>query len=83
MDEKQEVVKLATPIYTRNAKKRYYEKKKQDPVFREKLAEKSRQWKKDHKEEHNQYMREYRARKKEEKKQLENSSDARISEIKN
>ena len=31
MTEKPEEVKLATPIYTRNAKKRYYEKKKQDP----------------------------------------------------
>jgi len=61
MTEKQEEVKLATPIYTRNAKKRYYEKKKQD----------------------NEYMREYRARKKEEKKQIENGSNARISEIKN
>lgn len=70
MDEKQEVVKLATPIYTRNAKKRYYEKKKQDPEYMAKLAEKSRQWKTEHKEQHNQYMREYRARKKEEKKQL-------------
>ena len=78
MTEKQEEVKLATPIYTRNAKKRYYEKKKQDPEYMAKLAEKSRQWKTEHKEQHNQYMREYRARKKEEEKQLENSGDARI-----
>jgi hypothetical protein len=83
MTEKQEEVKLATPIYTRNAKKRYYEKKKQDPEYMAKLAENSKQWKKDHKEEHNEYMREYRARKKEEKKQIENGSNARISEIKN
>ena len=27
MSEKQEEIKLATPIYTRNAKKRYYEKR--------------------------------------------------------
>ena len=77
MDEKQ----LATPIYTRNAKKRYYEKKKLDPEYMAKIAEKSRQWKTEHKEQHNEYMREYRARKKEEKKQLENRCDARISEI--
>ena len=83
MTEKQEEVKLATPIYTRNAKKRYYEKKKQDPEYMAKLAEKSRQWKTEHKEQHNQYMREYRARKKEEEKQLENSGNARIGEIKN
>jgi hypothetical protein len=61
--------KSPVPDYIRNAKKRYYEKKKQDPEFREKLAETAKQWKKDHREEHNQYMREYRARKKEEKKQ--------------
>ena len=67
MTEKQEEVKLATPIYTRNAKKRYYEKKKQDPEYMAKLAEKSRQWKIEHREQHNEYMREYRQRKKEEK----------------
>ena len=33
MTEKQEEVKLATPIYTRNANKRYYEKKKQKRYF--------------------------------------------------
>lgn len=78
MAEKQEANKLITPIYTRNANKRYYEKKKQDPEYMAKLAETSKQWKKDHKEEHNKYMREYRARKKEEK-QTENSGDARIN----
>ena len=79
MADKQEAIKLITPIYTRNAIKRYYEKKKQDPEYMAKLAETSKQWKKDHKEEHNQYMREYRARKKDEKKQMENSGDARIN----
>ena len=69
MAEQQEEVKLATPIYTRNANKRYYEKKKQDPEYMAKLAEKSRQWKTEQREQHNQYMREYRQRKKEEKKQ--------------
>ena len=82
MVEKQEKVKLATPIYTRNANKRYYEKKKQDPEYMAKLAETSKQWKKDHREEHNEYMREYRARKKEEKK-LTKDDDSRIGEIKN
>jgi len=51
MDAKQEIVKLTTPIYTRNANKRYYEKKKQDPEYMAKLAETSKQWKKDHKKE--------------------------------
>ena len=74
MAEKQEKVKLATPIYTRNANKRYYEKKKQDPEYMAKLAETSKQWKKDHREEHNEYMREYRARKKEENKSIKNES---------
>ena len=41
MAEQQEEVKLATPIYTRNANKRYYEKKKQDPEYMSKLAENS------------------------------------------
>ena len=76
MEEKESKNKL--PIYIRNAQKRYYEKKKQDPEYMAKLAENSKKWKKDHKEEHNEYMREYRARKKEEQKQLENSGDARI-----
>jgi len=82
MAEKTEEVKLATPIYTRNAKKRYYEKKKQDPEYMAKLAEKSRQWKTEHREQHNEYMREYRQRKKEEKLKKENLDDARIDEIK-
>jgi len=43
MAEKQEVVKLTTPIYARNANKCYYEKKKQDPEYMAKLAENSRQ----------------------------------------
>jgi len=80
MAEKPEEVKLATPIYTRNAKKRYYEKKKQDPEYMAKLAEKSRQWKTEHREQHNQYMREYRQRKKEEKKQ---ETSSRTDDIKN
>ena len=74
MSGKQGEVKLATPIYTRNANKRYYEKKKQDPEYMAKLAETSKQWKKDHREEHNEYMREYRARKKEENKSIKNQS---------
>jgi hypothetical protein len=80
MAEKQEEVKLVTPIYTRNANKRYYEKKKQDPQYMAKLAEKSRQWKTEHREQHNEYMREYRQRKKEEKKQ---ETSSRIDELKN
>ena len=80
MDEKDSKCKL--PIYIRNAQKRYYEKKKQDPEYMAKLAETSKQWKKDHREEHNEYMREYRARKKEEKK-LTKDDDSRIGEIKN
>ena len=72
MDEKDSKCKL--PIYIRNAQKRYYEKKKQDPEYMAKLAENSRQWKKDHREEHNEYMREYRARKKEENKSIKNQS---------
>lgn len=72
MDEKESKCKL--PIYIRNAQKRYYEKKKQDPEYMAKLAETSKQWKKDHREEHNKYMREYRARKKEENKSIKNES---------
>ena len=59
--------KLATPIYQRNANKRYYEKNKTNPDYKAKLNENSRQWKKDNKEEYNKYMREYRKQKKEEK----------------
>ena len=56
---------LKTPVYTRNANKRYYEKKKEtDQEYVDKLRETSREWKKEHREEHNKYMREYRARKK-------------------
>jgi len=71
MSENKNETKLATPIYTRNANKRYYEKKKQDPEYMTKLAENSRKWKSEHREEHNKYMREYRQRKKEEKKNNE------------
>jgi hypothetical protein len=56
---------LKTPVYTRNANKRYYEKKKEtDQEYVDKLRETSREWKKEHRDEHNKYMREYRARKK-------------------
>ena len=44
MSENKNETKLATPIYTRNANKRYYEKKKQDPEYMAKLAKKSRHW---------------------------------------
>jgi hypothetical protein len=81
MAEKQEEVKLVTPIYTRNAKKRYYEKKKQDPEYMAKLAEKSRQWKTEHREQHNEYMREYRERKKEEKLKKDNRNDSSIENL--
>jgi hypothetical protein len=67
ISNQKEELKLATPIYTRNANKRYYEKKKQDPEYRAKLKENSKEWKKEHQEEYNRYMREYRQRKKEEK----------------
>ena len=78
MAEQQEEVKLATPIYTRNANKRYYEKKKQDPEYMAKLAENSRQWKNEHREEHNKYMREYRQRKKGRKTQESSFNYSRI-----
>ena len=56
---------LKTPIYTRNANKRYYEKQKiTNPEYIEKMRETSKEWKKEHREEHNKYMREYRQRKK-------------------
>jgi len=80
MSENKNETKLATPIYTRNANKRYYEKKKQDPEYMAKLAENSRHWKNEHREEHNKYMREYRQRKKEEKKQ---ETSSRTDDIKN
>ena len=48
-----------------------------------KLAEKSRQWKSEHREEHNKYMREYRQRKKQEKIKKGNGDNARIDELKN
>ena len=65
MSETEKELTLKTPVYTRNANKRYYEKKKEtDPEYMEKKRETSREWKKEHREEHNKYMREYRARKK-------------------
>jgi hypothetical protein len=53
MAEKQEEVKHTTPIYTRNANKRYYEKNKQYPEYMAKLAETSKQLNKDNKYDNN------------------------------
>jgi len=69
MSEPEKETGLKTPVYTRNANKRYYEKQKiANPEYVEKLRETSREWKKEHREEHNKYMREYRQRKKAESK---------------
>jgi hypothetical protein len=43
MSENKNETKLATPIYTRNANKRYYEKKKQNPEFMENQRAKARE----------------------------------------
>lgn len=47
MSEPEKETGLKTPVYTRNANKRYYEKKKEtDQEYIEKLREISREWKK-------------------------------------
>jgi hypothetical protein len=72
MSEKDEIIKdtvkeLKTPIYTRNANKRYYEKKKNDPEYMKKKADNAREWRAKNKEKHNEYQKAWYAKQKEEK----------------
>lgn len=72
---------LKTPSYIRNATKAYYERKKDNPEFKKLNAERAKEWRQNNKEKHSNYQIEWR-KQKEEKKQIKNSDDARINEIK-